>query len=501
MSDAQLPSGWESKLLSEVANINPRLDKKLFVDELEVSFVPMSAVGAEDGQVDISEVRKFGDVKKGYTAFQEKDVLFAKITPCMENGKMAVVPKLKNNLGLGSTEFHVLRPLEEVLPEYIYYFVSSKQFRADAEHNMTGAVGQRRVPTTYFQKVSIPLPKYDEQKKIVVKIEELFSELDSGIASLKTAQEQLKIYRQSLLKHAFEGKLTEQWRKDNADKIETPEQLLARIQQERENRYQQQLEEWKQEIKAWEAKGKEGKKPSKPRKFKEVELNNYSFNKHWLTVDLGGISNVTGGLTKNQKRNSYDIQIPYLRVANVYANELRLDEVKAIGVTAQERGTIFLEKNDLLIVEGNGSIEQIGRVALWNDAIQECGHQNHLIRARLHNVSYAKLILYFLLSPAGRDFIIKEASSTSGLHTLSLTKVSNILVPVMTQKEADELVAILEEKLSIIDQNEKEIENALAKAELLRQSILKKAFSGELNSQKFSNNDILHFTSSNEVRR
>ncbi len=79
---------------------------------------------------------------------------------------MAVVPKLKNNLGFGSTEFHVLRSLTNILPEYIYYFVSSKQFRIDAEHNMTGAVGQRRVPTTYFQNVSIPLPEYAEQKAL-----------------------------------------------------------------------------------------------------------------------------------------------------------------------------------------------------------------------------------------------------------------------------------------------------------------------------------------------
>lgn len=151
-----------------------------------------------------------------------------------------------------------------------------------------------------------------------------------------------------------------------------------------------------------------------------------------------------------------------------------------IGVTEQERTPILLEKDDLLIVEGNGSIEQIGRVALWNNAVHGCGHQNHLIRARLHAPSYAKLALYFLLSPVGRDFIIKEASSTSGLHTLSLTKVSNLLVPIMSIGEANELISQLEEKLSIIEQNEKEIESALAKAELLRQSILKKAFSGKL---------------------
>lgn len=374
---------------------------------------------------------------------------------------------------------YLIRFRPSINKKFFRYFLDSPFYWNEITENKLG-IAVPNVNASKLKEIPFPLPPEHEQKSIVAKIEELFSELDSGVASLKTAQQQLKIYRQSLLKHAFEGKLTEQWRKDNADKLETPEQLLARIQTEREARYQQQLDEWKQAVKDWEAKGKEGKKPSKPREFKEIELSDHVFNEGWLAVNLGGISNVTGGLTKNQKRNSYGIQIPYLRVANVYANELRLDEIKTIGVTVQERETIFLEKNDLLVVEGNGSIEQIGRVALWNGAIQECGHQNHLIRARLHNASYAKLILYFLLSPVGRDFIVNEASSTSGLHTLSLTKVSNILVPVITQKEADKLVIILEEKLSIIEQNEKEIESALAKAELLRQSILKKAFSGKL---------------------
>ena len=92
-----------------------------------------------------------------------------------------------------------------------------------------------------------------EQRRIVAKIEELFSELDKGIESLKAARAKLNIYRQAVLKHAFEGKLTAQWREENKDKLETPEQLLARIKQEREARYEQQLQEWKAAVKEWEA--------------------------------------------------------------------------------------------------------------------------------------------------------------------------------------------------------------------------------------------------------
>ncbi len=146
----------------------------------------------------------------------------------MENGKMAIVPSLKYGLGFGSTEFHVLRPYRKISAQYIYWFVSSEQFRRDAQHNMTGAVGQRRVPAPYLAHQTIPVPPTREQRRIVAKIEELFSELDKGVESLKKARAQLNIYRQAVLKHAFEGKLTAKWREENKDKLETIEQLINR---------------------------------------------------------------------------------------------------------------------------------------------------------------------------------------------------------------------------------------------------------------------------------
>ena len=115
------------------------------------------------------------------------------------------------------------------------------------------------------------LPPLGEQRRIVAKIEELFSELDKGVESLKTARAQLDIYRQAVLKHAFEGKLTAQWREENKDKLEKPEQLLARIKKEREARYEQLLKEWEIAVKEWEAKGKSGKRPTKPKKIKKLQ--------------------------------------------------------------------------------------------------------------------------------------------------------------------------------------------------------------------------------------
>lgn len=111
--------------LTQAVELNPRPDRAALPDDLEVSFVPMAAVEAATGRMDATAVRRFGEVKKGYTIFREGDVLFAKITPCMENGKMAVARGLHNGIGCGSTEFHVLRPQPGVDAHYIYHFVSS----------------------------------------------------------------------------------------------------------------------------------------------------------------------------------------------------------------------------------------------------------------------------------------------------------------------------------------------------------------------------------------
>jgi type I restriction enzyme S subunit len=173
---------WKPVPIKDIADINPKLDKSAIPDKLMVSFVPMQSVGAGDGSIDVSNLRPASEVKKGFTNFQEGDVLFAKITPCMENGKMAVVPKVASGYGFGSTEFHVLRPKNGLDPRYLYYFVSSQNVRKEAAHNMTGAVGQKRVSTSYIADLEILLAPPDQQRLIVAESEKQFSRLDQSQA-------------------------------------------------------------------------------------------------------------------------------------------------------------------------------------------------------------------------------------------------------------------------------------------------------------------------------
>lgn len=167
--------------LGEVCIVNPK--GKTLSDELEVSFVPMQNV-SEDGNIDITITKKYCDVKKGFTTFENGDILFAKITPCMENGKGGIARHLKNGIGFGSTEFHVLRPdLEVVTSEWIYYLTTDPEFRKRCEKNMTGSAGQKRVPKSFLETYEFSLPSLNEQRRIAAILDKV-----TGLIALRKQQ-------------------------------------------------------------------------------------------------------------------------------------------------------------------------------------------------------------------------------------------------------------------------------------------------------------------------
>ena len=177
-----LPETWVQARLTEICELNPRLlaeDRP--DDDTAVTFVPMSAVDERTGVINKPETRTFSEVAKGYTSFRERDVLFAKVTPCMENGKAAIARNLENGLGFGSTEFHVLRPTEAVLPEYVFSFIRQKAFRDRAASAFVGTGGLQRVPPDFISRVKIPFPTLPEQQRIVDVLQQ--AEVVSNLAS------------------------------------------------------------------------------------------------------------------------------------------------------------------------------------------------------------------------------------------------------------------------------------------------------------------------------
>lgn len=200
----------------------------------------------------------------------------------------------------------------------------------------------------------------------------------------------------------------------------------------------------------------------------------------WCWTTLDQLGEVSGGITQHAKRESWPLQMPFLRVANVYANELRLEDLKSIGVTEAELPRTLLERGDLLVVEGNGSIEQLGRVAVWDGSVDPCLHQNHLIKVRLCVPETARWALHWLLSHQGREAIQRVASSTSGLHTLSLSKVSTLPVPLAPLEQQVRIADTLDSYLTRLDDAAATLGRVRMRLQRYRASVLKAAVEGRL---------------------
>ena len=171
---------WPELQISEIATVNPRRDGALrfMDDQLDATFVPMTAVDEVSGTIANPEVRALGTLRKGFTRFIEDDVIFAKITPCMQNGKSAVARGLVNGLGFGSTEFHVIRCGPRVLPEWIWYFLRQRAVKDEAQRNFRGSAGQQRVPAGFLKQLRMPVPDRDEQHRLVRRIGECVERVD-----------------------------------------------------------------------------------------------------------------------------------------------------------------------------------------------------------------------------------------------------------------------------------------------------------------------------------
>ena len=198
---------WEEVKINDICVINPkRTDISNVDDSTEVSFVPMSSVSDISGEIIDYLNRPLKEVKKGYTSFEEGDIVFAKITPCMENGKTAIVGKLKNGVGFGSTEFHVLRCKSNLDKKFLYYILRNQKFRDEAKYNMTGSVGQQRVPKSFIENYLLHLPSLAEQKEIVRRLESLF-EKEEHAKELCNQTEKIELMKKAILARAFRGLL------------------------------------------------------------------------------------------------------------------------------------------------------------------------------------------------------------------------------------------------------------------------------------------------------
>jgi len=191
---------WLITRLADVADINPRRPSIERADDFFTSFVPMDAVDEICGEITRLEPQPYRKVKKGYTHFQEGDVIFAKITPCMQNGKHAVVHGSIDGFGFGSTEFHVVRPSKRILPEWIHFYLRRKATLDEAVKTFTGTVGQQRVPASFLENLLLPLPTLEEQRDIASRVKAQLAEVEVARRAAKAQSREILLLRSRLLK-------------------------------------------------------------------------------------------------------------------------------------------------------------------------------------------------------------------------------------------------------------------------------------------------------------
>ncbi len=394
--------------------------------------------------------------------------------------------------GTPGTSFgaHIWRGEKAVLNQHIFRVdfdesvISKKYFMYAINQQLTeliekahGGVGLRHVTKGKFENTVIELPPFAEQSRLVRKIEELFSELDNGIESINLARDQLQVYRHALLRAAFEGKITAQWRKKNKSKLESADHLIARIKKERDADYQARISARNA------ASDENGGRPRAPKVFAPLtkqELEELPvLPDGWIWEKLGsmtcGVEYGTGA--KSSERG----KVPVLRMGNI--QNAKFDWSDLVYTSDQDEIRKYsLREGDVLFNRTN-SPELVGKTAIYRGE-RPALFAGYLIRInQLPSVVDSQYLNLFLNSHIARQQGNRVKTDGVNQSNINGEKLSNYPFPYCALAEQREIVKILEEKLSVIDQMEEDTNLQIQKADALRQSILKKAFCGNLVAQ------------------
>ena len=448
-----LPEGWASASIGGICQLNPgKPAANSLPADAPVSFVPMPAVDAQTGMIADTIEKPFHEVRGGYTAFAEGDVIFAKITPCMENGKSAIARNLTNGLGFGSSEFHVLRPNGVALAEYLFYFVRQEAFRRVAEENMTGSVGQARVPAEFLRQYPVPLPPLAEQTRIIAAIVEALMHVEAARKKLAHVPVLLKRFRQSVLAAACSGRLTADWRDANPD-TEPASVLLERIAQER--------------------RAKEGKNYKQPAPLDTSDLQELPDTWQWTTV--GGVCRVQGGFAF--KSTEYLAGgVPLIRISNLIGGKVvpTTNDVFLPPQFSVKLKEFALNPGDLLMALSGATTGKMGVYESHTPALLNQRVGRFLNDPDVISQSYLRLCIALLT-----ERILKDAygAAQPNISPNQIELFECALPPLVEQAE---IVRRVEGLFALADALEKRVAQATARVEKTTQAVLAKAFRGEL---------------------
>lgn len=434
----RVPSHWTLKRLRFAATLNPTKSEIAHLDrDTELSFLPMDAVG-EDGSLRLDELRSVGAVETGYTFFREGDVAFAKITPCFENGKGAILRGLVGGYGFGTTELTVLRPVPGVASaEFLNWIICSPQFRAFGEGSMYGAGGQKRVPDDFARDFAAGFPSVPEQTAIASFLDRETSKIDALVEEQRRLIALLKEKRQAVIS----GAVTK------------------------------------------------GLDPNAPMKDSGVEWLG-EVPAHWTVAPLKYIARVQTGVAKGKDMQGRDSAfVPYLRVANVQDGYLDLSDVAKIEMPLGDIERYLLQDGDVLMNEG-GDFDKLGRGDIWRGQVSPCIHQNHVFAVRPTGVS-SEWLNTFTGSSFAQFYFMGRSKQSTNLASISSRNVMDLPVVVPPSDEqlavAQAVKSQVERLLGLIDQ----AETAIALLAERRAALISAAVTGKIDVRSLAQHEAV----------
>ena len=466
-AEQQLPEGWEKTTLGEISIV-----------KMGQSPNGKSYNKEKEGYLLIGGASDLGNIypsPKQYTNEATKLSKTNDIIICIRAtiGRLNLSDKVYC-LGRGVAGIEVNANVEA---KFIWYSLMNSE--AYLLKNSTGTTFQQ-VSSPTLKKLPIVYPTSKEtQQAIVNKIESLFDEIDEGIGRLKTAARQIQQYRQSLLKNAFNGELTKEWRSKHADTLPSENELLAQIQTAREQHHAQQLSDWQIAVSQWEQNGKKGKKPSKPKALTQAvkfEENFADLPRGWGMVKLETLSRkITDG--EHFRPPVQEEGVYFLSAKDIRENGISLDEPLFIDQATAEkaRRRCDPEKGDIVIVSRGATV---GRMCLVNIDEIFCLLGSVILIKPLDFINNVYLN-FAMQSPKINQEMVGLSGSTAQ-QAIYLRDIKNINIPICSLTEQTQIVAILESKLTACDQLAAELSKQLKQAELLKQAVLTAAFQGEL---------------------
>ena len=429
-----IPENWEWVRVKDVTITNPKNNMN---DDSLTSFLPMKLISDGYSTNHSFEIKKWGDIKKGFTHFQNKDVILAKITPCFQNRKSTVLTDLEGGMGAGTTEIYTFRTLSSLLSEFLLYIFKTQDFISAGIKNFSGTAGQQRVPRIFVENYCIPLPPLSEQKRIVKAIEEALAKVDEYAESYNRLEQLDKEFpdklKKSILQYAMQGKLVEQ---DPNDK--SVEVLLEKIRAEKQKLFEE---------------GKIKKKDLEIPIVSQGDDNSYyeevpyEIPKSWEWVRFSTLVEIVRGGSPRPIKDYLTSEVDginWIKIGDTEKGEKYINNVKEKIKKSGLNKTRFVKKGTFLLTNSMS----FGRPYILN--VDGAIHDGWLAISNYENSLNRDYLFYILSSNVVYSQFLYLISGAV-VKNLNSDKVASILIPLPPLSEQTRIVDKIEQSFAHID--------------------------------------------------